>query len=46
MDRERILADREVLTPMLREIGVQVDQDEAFFVEPKRDEIGEAPQAK
>ena len=46
VDKERILADREMLAPMLREIGVQVDQDESFFVEPTRDEIGAAPEAK
>ena len=45
VDRERIIADRETLTPMLKEIGVKIEQDEAFFVEPKRDAIGEAPQA-
>ncbi|MCX7006423.1 MAG: host-nuclease inhibitor Gam family protein, partial [Kiritimatiellaeota bacterium] len=45
VDRERIIADREILTPLLRDIGVEVEQDEAFFVDPKREEIGEAPQA-
>ena len=43
VDRERIIADRETLAPMLKEIGVKVDQDEAFFVEPTREEIGQPP---
>lgn len=45
VDRERIIADRETLAPVLKDIGVKVEQDEAFFVDPKREEIGEAPQA-
>jgi phage host-nuclease inhibitor protein Gam len=37
-DREKLLADRERLGPeWLAEIGVEVRQDETFFVEPKRD---------
>lgn len=39
VDKERILADREILAPMLGKIGVRVDQDESFFVEPKREEL-------
>lgn len=39
VDRERILADRETLTPLLKEIGVKVEQDEAFYVEPTRAEL-------
>lgn len=46
VDRERLIADRDTLTPVLKEVGVKVDQDESFFVEPTRDEIGAAPEAK
>ena len=45
VDRERIIADRETLAPMFKDIGVKVEQDEAFFVEPTREEIGQPPQA-
>jgi phage host-nuclease inhibitor protein Gam len=40
-DRERLLADRETLAPMFREIGVKVEQDESFFLEPKRETLTE-----
>ena len=35
VDREKILADREILAPVLREVGLKVEQDESFFVDPK-----------
>ena len=45
VDRERLIADRETIAPLLREIGVKVEQDESFFVEPTRAEIGQAPES-
>jgi phage host-nuclease inhibitor protein Gam len=40
VDKERLLSDRndEAVAPMLNEVGVYVDQDEAFFVELKKEE--------
>jgi phage host-nuclease inhibitor protein Gam len=37
-NKEAILADRDILGPVgLRQLGLRVDQPEAFFVEPKRE---------
>lgn len=44
VDRERIIADREIVALLMKEIGVKIEQDEAFFVEPTRQEIGQAPE--
>ena len=42
VNKEAILGDREVLSPEdLRAIGVRVVQDEAFFVQPKREELAQ-----
>jgi phage host-nuclease inhibitor protein Gam len=40
VDRELILANRDCIKPeTLKQIGIKVVQDEAFFVEPKRDDL-------
>lgn len=36
-DRERIIADRDKLSDRLAALGVEVVQEEAFYVEPKRE---------
>jgi phage host-nuclease inhibitor protein Gam len=41
VDKEKLLADREALAEKLPLLGVQVVQDEAFFVQPKREEQAE-----
>jgi len=38
VDKERILTDREALAEKLPLMGVQVAQDETFFVQPKRED--------
>ena len=39
-DKERLLADREILgKDKLRELGLEVVQDEAFLLEPRRDDL-------
>lgn len=39
--KDRLLADREEpdTAKMFAEVGIYVDQDEAFFVEPKKEEV-------
>ncbi|MCX7009660.1 MAG: host-nuclease inhibitor Gam family protein [Kiritimatiellaeota bacterium] len=39
VDKERLLADREALADVLRKVGVRVEQDESFFVDPKREPL-------
>jgi hypothetical protein len=40
VDKELILANRDCIKPeTLKQIGIKVVQDEAFFVEPKRDDL-------
>jgi phage host-nuclease inhibitor protein Gam len=38
VDKDRLIADREALADKLPAIGVEVVQDQAFFVEPKRED--------
>jgi len=41
-DKERLLADRQTLTDeRLKLVGLNVVQDETFFIDPKREEVGE-----
>ena len=41
-DKERLLADRQTLTDeRLKLVGLKVVQDETFFVDPKREEVGD-----
>jgi phage host-nuclease inhibitor protein Gam len=43
VDKEKIIADRKELgTDKLKAFGVQIAQDENFFVEPKREQLSEA----
>lgn len=43
VNKEGLIADRELLGPdKLRELGVQIVQDETFFIEPKLEKVKEA----
>ncbi len=37
--KDQLLADRELLVADFPKVGIKVDQDEKFFVEPKKEEI-------